>query len=396
MIFLTERPICTNMLHCTISGDFKLLGASSLPIELESPPPSVTAPLPPTLIFPHPEVPLPGRVIEVAPGVFWLRMPLPFALNHINLWLLADEIDGVAGWTVIDCGFGDTITRELWTAHFTHNCGGLPLLRVVATHYHPDHLGNAQWLLERMSAPEPLLWMTQAEFYAAHVVWNQLGSYSMAQTAALFARHGMPPAAAAVQASRGNLYRAAVPELPSRYRRIVGGDVLRIGGRDWQAIIGLGHAPEHVSFFCPELNVLISGDMLLPRISTNVSVWAADPEGDPLRLFLDSIARYATLPDDALVLPAHGLPFIGILPRVTMLADHHRERLQELRLAAESPVTAHALLPVLFKRQLDVQQQFFAMGEAIAHLNHLWHRGHAHRECGPDGVVRFTNIVSRE
>ncbi|MEO8133618.1 MAG: MBL fold metallo-hydrolase [Betaproteobacteria bacterium] len=356
----------------------------------------MTAPLPPPLIFPHPDIPLPGKVVEVAPGVLWLRMPLPFALNHINLWLLADEIDGVAGWTAIDCGFGDAATRALWPIHFEQNLGGKPLLRVVATHYHPDHLGNAQWLLERSAAADPLLWATQGEFYTAHMVWNHLVKYGMHDTAAFFGRHGMPATATAQQAGRGNLYRQAVPELPTRYRRINGGDILRIGGREWQTIIGLGHAPEHASFFCRELNILISGDMLLPRISTNVSVWATDPEGDPLRLFLESIARYTELPADALVLPSHGLPFIGILARVNALDEHHRDRLRELRQAATAPVTAHALLPVLFKRQLDVQQQFFAMGEAVAHLNHLWHRGQARRDCGSDGVIRFTSIPSQE
>jgi glyoxylase-like metal-dependent hydrolase (beta-lactamase superfamily II) len=356
----------------------------------------LTAPLPPTLIFPHAEIPARGEIIEVAPGVMWLRMPLPFALDHINLWLLEDEIDGVRGWTAIDCGYGDAATRAIWEQHFAHTFTGRPLLRVIVTHYHPDHLGNASWLLERNPRADRLLWATQAEFYTAHVVWSDLLQYQMGKTAAYFARHGMPADAVRHHASRGNLYRMAVPELPSAYRRIVGGEVLRIGGREWQTIIGLGHAPEHASFFCRELNTLISGDMLLPKISTNVSVWGTDPEGDPLRLFLDSIAQYTALPDDALVLPSHGLPFIGIRTRVGALADHHRERLAELRQAAAQPVTAFELLPVLFRRKLDIQQQFFAMGESIAHLNHLWRKGRAQRVHGADGVIRFTSIPQQE
>jgi glyoxylase-like metal-dependent hydrolase (beta-lactamase superfamily II) len=227
-------------------------------------------------------------------------------------------------------------------------------------------------------------------------VWNQLVQYRMEDNAAFFRLHGMPPAAAGHQAARGNLYRSAVPELPGRYRRIVGGQVIAIGGRQWDAIIGLGHAPEHVSFYCRELNVFISGDMLLPKISTNVSVWGNDPDGDPLKLFLDSIVRYTELPDDALVLPSHGLPFVGIRARVNALADHHRARLAELQAAAAAPVTAHELLPILFMRKLDVQQQFFAMGEAIAHLNHLWHQGRLRRAAGHDGVVRFSSIPHQE
>lgn len=355
----------------------------------------MTAPLPPTLHFPYPDIPEPGRMIDVAPGIWWLRMPLPFALDHINLWLLADRIDGVEGWTAIDCGYGNAATRALWDIHFSQNFRGLPLLRVIATHYHPDHLGNAAWLLERCTG-DRLLWATQSEFQTAHLVWNQLVQFRMEDSAAFFRRHGMPDEAVKHHAARGNLYRGAVPELPQRYRRIVGGDVLEINGRRWATIIGLGHAPEHASFHCRELNVLISGDMLLPKISTNVSVWANDPEGDPLKLFLDSIARYTELPDDALVLPSHGLPFIGIRARVRALADHHRDRLVELQSAAAVPVTAHALLPVLFRRTLDVQQQFFAMGEAIAHLNHLWHHGRLQRAVCGDGVIRFSNIPHQE
>lgn len=323
-------------------------------------------------------------------------MPLPFALDHINLWLLADQVDGVRGWTAIDCGYGDAATRALWESHFAENFGGQPLLRVVTTHYHPDHMGNAAWLLGHCAAADQLLWATQAEFYTAHLVWNQLVQYRMEDNAAFFRRHGMPQAATEHQAARGNLYRKAVPELPQRYRRIVGGNALSIGGREWDTLIGLGHAPEHVSFYCRELNVLISGDMLLPKISTNVSVGGSDPDGDPLKLFLDSIVLFTDLPDDALVLPSHGLPFIGIRARVNALADHHRARLAELQAAASAPATAHDLLPILFMRKLDVQQQFFAMGEAVAHLNHLWHQGQLQRALGTDGVLRFSSIQRQE
>ena len=357
---------------------------------------AVTAPLPPTLLFPHPVIPAPGRVTEVAPGVLWLRMPLPFALDHINLWLLEDEVDGVKGWTVIDCGYGDAVTRTLWETHFAESFAGLPLLRVVATHYHPDHLGNAAWLLGRCAGAEPLLWITQAEFQTAHVVWNQLTRYRMDESAGFFRRHGMSQEACEHQAARGNLYRSAVPELPQSYRRIVGGDALRIGGREWRIIIGLGHAPEHASLHCRDLNLLISGDMLLPKISTNVSVWASDPDGDPVRLFLGSILRYNDLPEDALVLPSHGLPFIGIRTRVKALTDHHRDRLADLQGAATAPVTAYELLPILFRRKLDIQQEYFAMGEAVAHLNHLWHHGRLQRAPGSDGVVRFSSIPHQE
>ncbi|MEP6703092.1 MAG: MBL fold metallo-hydrolase [Betaproteobacteria bacterium] len=348
------------------------------------------------LLYPHPEIPAPGKVIEVAPGVWWLRMPLPFALDHINLWLLDDKIGGTLGWTAIDTGYGVEATRSLWDVHFAENFEGRPLLRVITTHYHPDHMGNAAWLLERSVDPEKLLWSTQSEFQNAHLVWNQLTRYRAPDNAAFFARHGIPAASTDEHAGRGNRYRDGVPELPQSYRRIFGGDSVAINGRLWRILIGYGHAPEHASFFCEELNVLISGDMLLPKISTNVSVWASDPHGDPLKLFLESINRYLGLPDNALVLPSHGLPFIGIRARVTALVDHHRDRLAELDAAASNPVSAFDVLPVLFRRKLDLQQQFFAMGEAIAHLNHSWHQGRMRREIGADNVIRFSSIQPQE
>jgi len=352
----------------------------------------VNAPLPPTMLYPSPTVPLPGTVIEVSPGVRWLRMPLPFALDHINLWLLDDEIGGARGWTAIDTGYGSETTRALWETHLAENLEGRPLLRVLATHYHPDHLGNAAWLLERVARPDALLWATQSEFQTAHLVWNQLTQYRMADNAAFFARHGMPQTDAGAHAARGNHYRKGVPELPAQYRRIRAGERIRIGGRDWHVIVGLGHAPEHASLHCADTGVLISGDMLLPKISTNVSVWANEPDGDPLRLFLDSIHRYNELPDDTLVLPSHGLPFVGIPARVQALEFHHRDRLSELEAAAVQPVSAFDVVPVLFRRKLDIQQQFFAMGEAIAHLNHSWHAGRLARTTGADGIIRFQRI----
>ena len=350
---------------------------------------SLNAPLPSPLLFPHPDAPLPAKAIEVVEGVLWIRMPLPFALDHINLWLLRDRIDGVDGWTLIDTGFGNPATRELWDEHFATTLQGLPLLRVIVTHYHPDHIGNAGWLLERVQGPK-LAWMTQGEFAIAHLVLNEAVN-SMKTFAPFFARHGMPADAASAQGARGNIYRIGVPDLPQQYRRIVTGDNVRINGRDWRVIVGMGHAPEHASLFCPSLNVLIAGDMLLPRISTNVSVGPIEPDGDPLAHFLAAIAVYTRLPDDTLVLPSHGLPFIGIKPRVAALTEHHRARLAELHAAAAAAeaVTAHELLPVLFRRQLDVQQQFFAMGESIAHLNHLWHQRRLERIVGDDGVIRF-------
>jgi len=192
-------------------------------------------------------------------------------------------------------------------------------------------------------------------------------------------------------AMRGNnRYSALVPEFPHSYRRIIEGDTVRIGGKEWKAIIGHGHAPEHLSLSCAQLNTVIAGDMLLSTISTNVSVWSIDPQGDPLRLFLESIARYRELPGDVLVLPSHGKPFRGAHARVEQLEKHHEARLGELKQAlAVKPQAAADLLGVLFRRPLDSHQTFFAMGEAIAHLHYLYYAGEANRAVGTDGVMRY-------
>ena len=318
---------------------------------------------------------------EVAPGILWLRMPLPFALDHINLWLCPDG----DGWIQIDCGYGDAQTRALWEQHFAATYNGRPLHRVIATHYHPDHLGNAAWLAQRW---ECAVAMPQAEYLTAHAVAGERAGYGSTATCDLFAMHGLEPEHVAALSARGNRYRRGVPELPWTHERLLAGDDVVIGANRWRVIPGYGHSPEHASLYCAALGVLISGDMLLPKISTNVSVWAIEPDGDPLGRFLSSLGRFEELPRETLVLPSHGLPFVGIGERVAQLRAHHAARLAELEAAADTAMTAADAVPLLFRRELDVQQRFFAMGEAIAHLNHLWHAGRMQR-VRADGVIRF-------
>lgn len=332
--------------------------------------------------FPFADPPLPGSVLAVAPGVRWLRMPLPFALDHINLWLVEDG----SGWTQIDCGYGDASTRKLWETHFANTLGGRPLRRVIATHYHPDHLGNAAWLSGRFGCP---VLMPQAEYLTAHAVAEERAGYGIDPTCELFRHHGLAAGQIDALRSRGNQYRRGVPELPSSYRRLLAGDDIPLGTHRWRVVAGYGHSPEHAALHCEELAVCISGDMLLPKISTNVSVWPVEPEGDPLARFLRSLDAFTALPRDTLILPSHGLPFIGAAERAAQLRAHHAARLDELEAAASEPCSAAELLPVLFRRQLDVQQLFFAMGEAIAHLNHLWLAGRLTRRTDEHGTIRF-------
>src|SRR5450830_430217 len=271
-------------------------------------------------------LPEPGHTLEVAPGVRWIRMALPFALNHINLWLLADELDGVKGWTVVDCCIASDDAKALWEQIFATQLEGRPILRVLVTHMHPDHVGLAHWLCERWNAP---LWMSATDYYAA-----RLGS---------------------------------------------------------QCTSGYGHAPEHIALHCPTLGLLLGGDMMLPRISTNVSVFDIEPESNPLKLFLDSVDRFATLPADTLTLPSHGKPFRGLQQRIRQLHEHHRDRLEEvLQACQEGPCCGADILPVMFKRPLDLHQTSFAMGEAVAHLHALWCQGLLRRALGADGIYRFS------
>ncbi|MET0335716.1 MAG: MBL fold metallo-hydrolase [Rhizobacter sp.] len=338
-----------------------------------------------------------GTTMEVAPGVRWVRMALPFALDHINLWLLRDRLDGREGWTIVDCGIGNDATRSAWEQVFASpELQGLPVLRVIVTHLHPDHIGLASWLTERWSTPEHecRLWISGTDYNGARMSSNPAAKATVL-TPVFAQSHGITdPAALDMIKTRGGHYATMVPGVPERFRRMVDGDVIKIGAGDkpaaWRCHVGYGHAPEHISLHSPELGVLISGDMVLPRISTNVGVHENEPESDPLRRYLDSVERMRALPADSLVLPSHGKPFRGLHTRIDQLQAHHDERLADvMKACAEKPQSAADLLTVLFRRKLDLHQTTFAMGESIAHLHALWHEGKLTRTRDADGVYRF-------
>lgn len=348
------------------------------------------------LIYPlENEQPLPAQLKEVAAGVYWLRMPLPFALDHINLWVLEDELNGQKGWTLIDTGIAKEPVKALWEQVFAQQLKGLPVLRVVVTHMHPDHVGLAGWLCERWQVP---LYMSLSD-YLFSCLWTssarsneQLGGSGGAAAAAHFARHGLVDEVAQQQVlQRGSYYADLVTPPPSNYRRLMDGDELVIGGKSWKTIVGYGHAPEHMALYCADQDVLISGDMVLPRISTNVSVFDYEPEADPLRLYLQSLTRYLELPSETLVLPSHGRPFVGLHVRIAELQAHHKDRLAETLEAcrAEGGCSAAQLIPVLFKRELDMHQLTFAMGEAIAHLHALYFQKQVERRVNDQGIYQF-------
>lgn len=355
---------------------------------------------PSALQFPFPDAPAAGSWLTVAPGLHWLRMPLPFALDHINLWLLDDEIDGRRGFTLVDTGATTPASQDAWRAVFAGPMAGLPLLRVIATHFHPDHIGLAHWLCAggdegRWAAP---LHASAGEYATARFMSQMQGEAVKAageRIADFYAAHGFADAAqlAALRARGENHFAQLVPAVPPSYRRLFGGGQIAIGvgaaRRVFRLMAGYGHSVEHLSLYCEQDPLLISGDMVLPRISTNVSVFDIDPEADPLPLYLRSLDHYLMLPADTLVLPSHGVPFYGLHTRVAEQHAHHAARLEEVRAACAQPQSAAGIVPVLFRRKLDAHQLGFALGEAIAHLHALWHEGSLIRSRGADGVYRF-------
>ncbi|HRP27438.1 MAG TPA: MBL fold metallo-hydrolase [Burkholderiaceae bacterium] len=337
-----------------------------------------------------------GKRIELAPGVRWARMLLPFELDHINLWLLRDRQDGVEGWTIVDCGITNAQTMAAWEQIFASELDGLPVLRVIVTHMHPDHMGLAHWLTQRWSENrrDCRLWISAGDYSAARLASASTLAFGGELAAAHFMRHGLadPESIARVRA-RSSYYASMVPAVPECYHRLMDGNRLTIGDHEWRCIAGYGHAPEHIALHCAGLGVLISGDMVLPRISTNVMVIDLEPEADPLTLYLASIEKLRPLPEATLVLPSHGRPFTGLQRRIDQLREHHDARFADVLAAcAEQPRSAAEIVPILFRRKLDLHQLTFALGEAIAHLHGLWFAGKLRRIAGADGVFRFAPV----
>ena len=307
--------------------------------------------------------------LEVARGIKWVRMPLPFALDHVNLWLVSEN----AGWCAVDTGLSWEPCRKIWQKLLdTHR-----LTRLIVTHYHPDHFGLAGWLQQEQGID---LWMTQSGYFTAQAVSEGTGGYAVDATAELFRRHGLGENDLNKIKQQGNSYRAGISHIPSMFKSLADNQIIRIGPHSWQVIAGHGHAVEHASLYCETQRVLISGDMLLPSISTNIPVVASDPLGNPLQQYLDSLQRFRELPEDTLVLPCHGRPFIGARSRVDAIEAHHRQRCCMILNVLSEPKTAGDIMPGLFDwGDMDAHQLFFAMGETIAHLNYLCENGHLRR-----------------
>ncbi len=340
------------------------------------------------LRFPCGDVPEPGTIKNVAPGIHWLRMPLPFQLNHINLWLIEEQ----DGWIIVDTGINMPQTRELWERIFAADLGGKPVVRVIATHMHPDHVGMAGWLCERWDAQ---LFMTLGEYMSAVAARNDFIENEDVRAAHL-ARNGVPADKIGLFHRHKGGYAKGVGPLPTSFQRLIHAHPITLGGHRWDVIVGRGHAPEHASLWCPELNVLIAGDQVLPKISTNVGVWPNEPRADALTWFLDGFSRFRRLPANALVLPSHGFPFIGLHTRLDQLVAHHDARMNEMAAAiahrGAEGATGWDMVPVLFPRHLDNNQIVFAFAETLAHLHCLETRARVKREM-VGGVHRFVSLA---
>jgi glyoxylase-like metal-dependent hydrolase (beta-lactamase superfamily II) len=336
------------------------------------------------LVYPFADMPEPGMATEVADGIFWLSVPVPFVgLRQVNIWLLRDG----DGWTMIDSGHGDLPVRDMLRAAWSDVLGGRPITRLIVTHFHPDHAGNTAWVSEQWGGLRPN--MAQAEWFAANLAVRNAYTDNIGDRAAFHRLNGLDPERAERFRDGVLLYSEGV-QLSRSFRRMADGDVLRINGDEWLAIEGQGHSPEHISLYCAARRILIAGDQILPTITTNISVWQMEPEADPLRLFLNGCARFMDLLDpDTLVLPSHRRPFTNVRQRLRELDLHHAERLSLVLETTRQDVAAGEILDVMFSRRLDGHQVGFAMGEALAHLNHLVERGMAERLPITDGVQRF-------
>ncbi|MGR4865749.1 MBL fold metallo-hydrolase [Caulobacter sp. LARHSG274] len=348
----------------------------------EGPEEQASEPRRPRLVYPFEAVPETGsgQAVEVAPGVLWLRQPLGGSLGFINVWAIADG----DGWAVVDTGFHTSETSQAWRAAFAQALGGRPVTRVIATHLHPDHVGLAGWITRRFDVR---LWMTRLEYFQCRMLAADTGREAPEDGVRFFRAAGWDEEEIENYRTRFGGFGKMIYPLPDSYRRMTDGEVFAIDGHDWRVVTGQGHSPDHACLWCEELGVLISGDQVLPRISSNVSVFPTEPDADPLTDWLASLARIkATVPDTVLVLPAHNDPFRGLHARIDGLISGHERALARLAGKLAEPRRAIDTFGSLFARPIGSDLLSMATGEALAHLNCLIGRGLAVRETDGEGV----------
>ena len=329
----------------------------------------------------------PGEFIEIAEGVLWLTMPLPFDLDHINLYLLKGE----GGWVVLDTGLGTSTTKSLWLRIFEQL--NAPIVGVIVTHLHPDHVGLAGWIADTYNVP---FYMTQTEYFTARAFSAGRNGATNERDILYYRRAGLDDALIEkLTAGDGNGYSSVVSPLPISYIRLKDGMTLSLGKDEWRVIIGRGHSPEHACLFNERKNILISGDHILPIITPNIGAYSTEPDANTLDDYLSTLPQFKLLPKDVTVLPAHKLPFVGLHERVDTLIEHHQEHLRALLEACERPQTVVALLPVMFKRKLSSRNMVFAVAECLSHLNYLYNKGMLSRDVNDKGHYEFTAIETK-
>ncbi len=329
-------------------------------------------------------IPEPGEVYEITPGIKWIRMPLPFRLNHINLWLLEDE----DGWTMVDTGINDDRTKELWRSILGRVLNGKPLAKLVCTHAHPDHIGLAGWIHEEFGAE---LIITREEWTFGRIV--STGALKDKKTYDdFFMRIGCDKAHLKDYGEHIMSAEQLYCDVPHRYVRMRDGSTITMGGKSWEVIVGLGHSHEHACLYCEELNVIIAGDQVLPKITPTIMVHANEPEGNPLLEFLTSNEKLRHLPESVTILPSHNRPFKGLQTRLDQYIAHHEERLEVVLASCDKPLSGLEVADILFPQDLDFHGMFFASGEAMSHIRYLEVEGKLNRNTGSDGVERYLRV----
>ncbi|MBY5931598.1 MBL fold metallo-hydrolase [Tateyamaria omphalii] len=338
--------------------------------------------LPPTgLRYPWAEPPEHGQAIEVAPGILWMRLPLPMKLDHVNVYALDDG----DGWTVIDTGFASKKTKGIWQSLMDGPLGGKSINRVIVTHHHPDHVGLAGWLQSDFGAE---LITTRTAWLFARMLTLDVQDTPTEESLNFYRSAGMDPAMLAQRAKeRPFNFGDIVAPMPLGYTRIKQGDTIHMGGRTWDIHIGNGHAPEHATFWSRDDNIVLSGDQILPSISPNIGVYATEPMADPIGDWLEACERLRLLAqDDHLVLGGHKLPFTGLPTRMRQLIDNHHGALKRLMDYIDTPKAASECFAPLFKRTIGEGEYGLALVEAVAHLSHLYQEGRATRQKREDGA----------